>query len=138
MIVEIVNSLTETEKGYKMNEQEKVAKIIGILMMSRTYAHLAHLKTGSYAQHVALDGFYSCIVDLMDSFAETAQGMWGKLDIPVIPLKGDIDMPAKGLDTHLTMITTLAKGCKSRSLNATFDDVEQLFLTTLYKLKELD
>lgn len=121
-----------------MNEQEKVAKMIGILMMSRTYAHLAHLKTGSYAQHVALDGFYSCIVDLTDCFAETAQGMWGKLDIPYIPLKGDIGMPAKGLDTHLTMITTLSKDCKSRSLNAIFDDIEQLFITTLYKLKELD
>jgi hypothetical protein len=121
-----------------MKEEEKVAKIIGILMMSRTYAHLAHLKTGSYAQHVALDEFYSCIVDLTDRFAETAQGIWGKLDIPFVPLKADIDIPVKGLDMHLTMITTLAKDCSNRSLNATFDDIEQLFITTLYKLKELD
>jgi hypothetical protein len=121
-----------------MKEQEKVAKIIGILMMSRTYSHMAHLKTGSYAKHVALDEFYSCIVGLTDSFAEVSQGMWGRLDIPFIPLKGDVSTPAEGLDSHLIMITSLAKGCENRALNAIFDELVQLYLTTLYKLKELD
>lgn len=121
-----------------MKEQEKVAKIIGIMMMSRTYSHMAHLKTDSYSKHVALDEFYSGIVDFMDSFAEVAQGLFGKLDIPFTDLKGNIDMPVEGLNSHLTMLTTLAKGCENRALNAIFDEITQLYLTTIYKVKELD
>ena len=121
-----------------MNGNEKVAKMVGIMMMSRTYSHMAHLKTDSYAKHVALDGFYTALVDQMDCLAEVAQGLWGKLDIPYVELKGEITSPAKTLQSHLTMLENLAKSCEGRALNAVFDDIVILYLTTIYKLKELD
>jgi len=121
-----------------MNGKEKVAKLVGILLMSRTYAHMAHLKTDSYAKHIALNEFYSGLVDFADSIAEVGQGMWGKLDIPFIPLKGDVDSPIKAIESHLTMIENIAKNCDGRALNAIFDEIEGLFYSTLYKLKELD
>ena len=58
-----------------------VNKLVGIMMMSRTMAHKAHLKTGSYAKHVALKEFYEEIVEELDEIAEAYQGKYGLLDI---------------------------------------------------------
>jgi hypothetical protein len=125
--------------------ENKIAKMIGIMMMSRTYAHMAHLKTNSYSKHMALNDFYDDesdadfdITEMLDDFAETAQGMFGKIDVPFVELKGDIEMPTEGLETHLQMLMNLSKGCEDRALNAIFDEVIKLYRTTIYKLRELD
>lgn len=117
---------------------EKIAKMIGIMMMSRTYSHMAHLKTDSYAKHVALDEFYTGLVDQVDCFAEIAQGLKGKLDIPYVDLKGEVSDPIKTLQSHLTMLENLGKGCEGRALNAVLDNIVILYVSTIYKLKELD
>lgn len=53
-------------------------KLAGELIMRcfnlRTVAHVAHLKTTSYAEHVALKELYEAIIPLVDSFAEVYQG----------------------------------------------------------------
>jgi hypothetical protein len=115
-----------------------VSKLVGILMMSRTYGHLCHLKTSSYAKHMALNEFYTGVVELLDSMAEAAQGKMGKLDIPYIDLKGDVNDPINGISSHLTMIENLGKKCDDRTLNAILDTITELYYSTLYKLKELD
>ena len=121
-----------------MNDKEKVAKMVGILMMSRTYSHMAHLNTPSYAKHIALNDFYDALVGHTDIIAEASQGLWGKLDIPYVELKGDVSSPVKSLKSHLMMLENLAKGCEHRALNAIFDDIIILYLSTIYKLQELD
>lgn len=115
-----------------------IEKLVGTLMMSRTYAHLAHLKTSSYAKHVALDEFYSSIIDMVDSVAEVAQGKYGKLDFPYLPMKGDVADPINGLESHLVSITNIGKKCEDRALSAILDDILVTYSTALYKLKELD
>ena len=117
---------------------EKIAKMIGIMMMSRTYSHMAHLKKDSYAKHMALGGFYDALVDQVDCFAEVAQGLKGKFDIPYVDLKGDVSDPTKSLQSHLVMLENLGKSCEHRALNNVFDDIVTLYISTLYKLKELD
>jgi len=117
---------------------ENVAKIIGYMFMSRTYAHMAHLKTSSYAQHVALNGFYDCIVGLADTLAEAGQGTWGKMDIPYIPLKGDVEDPIGSLESHLAILENLGKKCKEPYLENIFQEIQALYYKTLYLLKELN
>lgn len=117
---------------------ETIAKIIGILFMSRTYSHMAHLKTSSYSKHKALNEFYDEIVDLTDELAEAAQGRYGKLDIPYIDLKGDVNDPVKGLESHLTMIQNLTKKCEDRTLGGIADTINAQYFKTLYLLKELN
>ena len=117
---------------------DKASKIVGILFMSRTAAHMAHLKTSSYAKHKALNKFYDEIVDMADELAEVAQGTAGKLDIPYLPLKGDIEDPIEMLDTHSKMIATVAKGCEDRAINAIIDVILGQYKKTAYLLKELD
>ena len=124
-------------RGNMKKGKTAIAEIIGLLFAARTYAHAAHLKTSSYSKHVALDEFYTCIVDIADNIAETAQGKYGKLDIPMIAVKGDVDSPAAVLEDYLHQIKKLDKACDNRALNAIVDNVEIQFSTTIYKLKEL-
>ena len=44
------------------------------LIHSRDQIHILHLQSKSYSQHIALDGYYSGIVSLIDSLVETYQG----------------------------------------------------------------
>lgn len=115
-----------------------IEKLVGTLMMSRTFAHLAHLKTASYAKHIALNEFYDAIIDMADGIAEVAQGKHGKLDFPYIDMKGNTSDPIAGLESHLVMVTNLGKKCEDRALGNIIDDVLVCYSSTLYKLKELD
>lgn len=117
--------------------ESTIAKLIGVLFMSRTAAHMSHLKTGSYSKHKALNSFYDDIVDLADDIAEVAQGKFGKLDIPYIELKGDIEDPVSMLESHLVMVENLGKKCEIGALKNIFDEIQALYLSTIYKCREL-
>ena len=52
-----------------MNEAEN---LVSLMFLSREQAHRAHLKTKSYAQHVALGDFYDAVIGFADTFADTA------------------------------------------------------------------
>ena len=115
-----------------------VAKAIGIMFMSRTYAHMAHLKTPSFAKHKALDKFYNGIVDLADDLAEGAQGMYGKLDIPFVNIGGTVNDPIKALQSHLKQLESAMSSCDEDYLMNIFQEIQKLYRSTLYKLIELD
>ncbi len=114
-----------------------VAEIIGIMFMSRTYAHMAHLKTGSFAAHKALDSFYDCIVGKADSLAEASQGLYGKLDIPYVGIDGNVMDPISALESHIARIKTLGRSCDEPYLENILQEIEALYRSTLYLLKEL-
>lgn len=101
-----------------MDKTGDIAKFIATLMMSRTYTHLAHLKTGSYAAHEALNDLYDGLVDLLDSFAEAAQGEFGKLDIPYINIMGSVDAPSKAIASHLKTLEKLGESCSQGYLRS--------------------
>ena len=56
-----------------------MGEFIALLFMARDITHREHLKTKSYAQHMALGAFYPAIIELADSIAEAYQGCEGKL-----------------------------------------------------------
>ena len=56
-------------------------EIIAQLFAARDIAHAIHLRTRSFAQHMALGDFYEEIVDLADAVAETYSGKYGTLTI---------------------------------------------------------
>ena len=47
---------------------------------ARTNAHVLHLKSRSYARHIALGEFYDALVDLLDSYVEAYQGAFGIIE----------------------------------------------------------
>ena len=45
-------------------------KLISLLFLARDLAHREHLRTDSFAQHMALGEFYDEIIDNADAIAE--------------------------------------------------------------------
>lgn len=117
-----------------------VNELVAVLFLSREVAHREHLRTDSYAQHVALGSFYEDVIGLADTLAETCMGRTGKKieDIPFYssPMKGE---PVKQLEALLKRVEDLRKECypEDTAIQNTIDEVVALFLSTIYKLKFL-
>lgn len=112
------------------------SKILSILFMARDIAHKEHLKTGSYAQHMALGSFYSDVIGLADNLAEAYQGKHGIIkDIPTISLKGN-----GNISSQLKMCAGMIEKGRDEYepfLQNIIDDAISLFYSTIYKLDNL-
>jgi len=63
----------EVEDGSNDDFCEMVCNILH----SRNQAHVFHLQTKSYAEHIALNGYYDAVVPLFDGIVESYQGKYG-------------------------------------------------------------
>lgn len=113
-------------------------ELIGLLFYARTVTHKEHLRTKSYAQHMALGSFYTEVIDLADKLAEAYQGCEGLLkDIPIF-YKEVSDPVDVFLDKQLQLIEKTREKASSRSaIQNIIDEVVALYLSTLYKLRNL-
>ena len=115
-----------------------MGEFIALLFMARDITHREHLKTRSYAQHMALGAFYPAIIELADSLAEAYQGCEGKLiQIPYIKntATGSVDSILK---SHLEWIEKNRKKLSEESsIQNIIDEIVGLYQSTLYKLKFL-
>lgn len=116
-----------------------VEKLIAVLFLSRDLAHREHLKTSSYATHMALGSFYVDIIEQADRLAEAHQGRRGLLgDIPLLSNDTGKTKIADILQSLLASIEKLRGDIGSdTALQAIVDDIVELYLSTLYKLKFL-
>lgn len=118
----------------------KAPDLIGHLFLARDVTHVMHLNTKSYAQHKALNEFYSGIVDLADTFAEAYQGRKGLLGvIPLQAAKKTSNIVAFLEDSMSTIEDNrydIADKTDSPLQNI-IDEIISLYLSTLYKLKFL-
>ena len=114
-----------------------IAKAIGIMFLSRTMSHMAHLKTKSYATHIALNDFYDGIIDLADTLIEAAQGQYGVLDVPFVNASGNVNDPIGMLQGHLKQLETTMSMVDEDYLMNIFQEVQTLYRSTLYKLVNL-
>lgn len=115
------------------------AELIARCFDARTTAHFAHLRTRSYAAHVALGEFYDAIAEAGDKFAECHMGVEGHLDsYPAI--KPD---PATDMLTYLpkmhTWVAEHRTACAdgSTELANLIDEILAVIDRTFYKLKFL-
>jgi len=113
-------------------------EIIGLLFLDRTLAHREHLRTHSYAQHKALRSFYDEVVDLADKLSEAYQGYEGIMyDIPLLAeqTKDEIDVV---LEKHMNIIEETRRDvCDLSAIQNIIDEIVGLYLSTLYKLRNL-
>ena len=114
-----------------------IAKAIGIMFLSRTMSHMAHLKTKSYATHIALNDFYDGIIDLADNLIEAAQGQYGILDVPFVNASGNVNDPIGMLQGHLKQLETTMSMVDEDYLMNIFQEIQTLYRSTLYKLVNL-
>jgi len=124
----------------KEGSKSDYVEMISLLLHSRSQVHTLHLQTKSYPEHMALNGYYDEIGDLIDGLVESYQG---KYDI----LKGyksyDIE-EYKSTETTISYlkdlynkVESLRDCCKESYIQNQIDNVCQLINSTLYKLRFL-
>jgi len=115
-------------------------KFIGMLFLARDVTHSAHLNTRSYSKHKALQKFYENIIDRADAFAEAYQGRKGLIGPIALASAKKTNNVLEFLEDQLAELETMRyKVCdKSDStLQQLIDNIIELYLTTLYKLRFL-
>lgn len=106
--------------------------------MSRDFAHKAHLNTDSYAQHVALGDFYDEIIPLADKLAEAWMGRNQEKVGEIPTFKTTLADPLQTLKKHLEIIQNGRDFVKDDSvLSNIVDEIEEIYSSTIYKLKFL-
>lgn len=119
------------------NIQPSCGALLMELMHVRTNAHLLHLKTRSYSEHMALGSFYDELVGLIDSLAEAYQGRYGIINYPDVPFKQEADATMM-LKTMRRYIDDNRAGMVPDSeLQNILDEIVALMDSTLYKLQFL-
>ena len=113
-----------------------IGNLIATLFLSRDVAHREHLKTTSYAAHMALGDFYDEVVSLGDKLAETYQGRHGIIDIPILTAESDKSIDQQ-LESHLNAVEYMREGAlgEDSALQNIVDEIVGLYLQTLYKLR---
>jgi len=103
----------------------------------RTAIHFAHLSSKSYAEHIALDEFYTSLLELTDKYAEVYMGLtkqvtsWPTVELPA-------GTPVELLEEFLEDITEEeSEDADSQSLLNILAEMEGLTALTLYKLRNL-
>ena len=118
----------------------KANEFVGLLFLARDVAHSVHLNTRSFSKHMALNSFYDGIIDHADAFAEAYQGRHG--------LMGPITLHSAKKTANIIEFLqgSLAEVEAARydvcdktdsSLQQLIDNIVELYLTTLYKLRFL-
>lgn len=108
------------------------------LLDAVTAAHLLHLQSRSYAQHVALGDFYSELEELTDGLVESYQGKYGILtDYPQGPSQPNDDPVA--FMTQLSNFVRQSRGpvASDSEIQNDIDTIQTLIDSTLYKLTNL-
>ena len=118
----------------------KAADFVGILFLARDVTHSVHLNTRSYSKHKALQKFYENIIDLADDFAEAYQGRHGLIGpISLMSAKKTSNV-IEFLESQLAEIEGARYDVVDKadtSLQQIIDNIVQLYLSTLYKLRFL-
>ena len=118
----------------------KAADFVGMLFLARDVAHSVHLNTRSYSKHVALQAFYDSIIDHADAFAEAYQGRHGLMGPITLHSAKKTANIIEFLQSSLDEVEAARyEVCdkSDSSLQQLIDNIVELYLTTLYKLRIL-
>ena len=120
-----------------------IEKMIATMFLSREVAHREHLRVtgaGSFSAHMALGTFYTEIVERADSIVEAYQGRHTIISsIPMLTMEMDADIDDI-LESHMDDIESMrysAVDKKDTAIQNLIDEAVALYLSTLYKLRNL-
>ena len=118
--------------------QKSAANFVATMLHSGTQAHLYHLRTKSYAQHVALGDYYDKIIDLTDAFAEAYQGCYSVIETYPNDFHTAKGEPVEYFEMLKEYVDKIRKTLPDESqLQQLIDNIAELIDTTIYKLKNL-
>ena len=120
----------------EQSQSNPVGEFATCLLHSVTGTHMLHLATYSFAEHKALEAFYSAIGDLIDGFVEVYQGKYANRVsyVPVFVLPSDsVDYLTYLKDEVATLRVADGFPQDSELQNIT-DEIASLIDSTLYLL----
>ncbi len=108
------------------------------LLHAATNTHLLHLKSKSYSEHMALGAFYEALPGLVDTLAESIQGLTGEL----LEYPADYYAPAETAMQELEDLKDFVKENRQNlpqesEIQNLVDEIADLINSTCYKLKFL-
>lgn len=116
-----------------------IEELVARVFTARNIAHLAHWKTKSFSQHMALGDFYDQIIDAIDDIVEAYQGEFqliGNVNLNSAPSQASIIKYLEGecewLDENRDAISE-----GDSSIGNLVDTLHAIYQKTLYKLKNL-
>ena len=118
----------------------KCADFIGILFLARDVTHSVHLNTRSFSKHEALNIFYNRIVGAADDFAEAYQGRHGLIGPITLHSAKKTSNVIEFLEDSLAEIEGARYNVCDKSdssLQQLIDNIVEIYLRTLYKLRFL-
>ena len=118
----------------------KACDFLGLLFLARDVAHSVHLNTRSYSKHVALNIFYDRIIGAADDFAEAYQGRQGLMGPITLHSAKKTANIIEFLEDSLKEIEDCRYEVADKSdssLQQLIDNIIEIYLRTLYKLRFL-
>jgi len=118
-----------------------LGQFVVFLFNIRTVAHVMHLRTESFAEHKALNDFYDAVVGLADRFAETATGIFKRIED--FPPALNMDIPVDSIGFLKTVAAALTEEMRRpeialhKDLENIAAEILELCNGTIYKLEQL-
>jgi hypothetical protein len=114
--------------------------LIAQLFAARDLAHMLHLRTRSFAQHLALNDLYEGLLEGADTVAELYQGKYGILNIPATTA---LVFQTQDAQTFIRELAIWAESSRSvfnpadTNLLNEWDNVLSIIYRAKYKLENL-
>lgn len=116
----------------------KMSEFVLMLLHAVTNTHLLHLKSRSYAEHMALGAFYPALEELVDTLAESMQGKYMALleypDVYIAPQETGLE-ELEALSEYVQF--TRGELPQDSELQNQIDTIQELINSTVYKLNFL-
>lgn len=117
-----------------------MGEFILTLLHASTNAHILHLKSKSFSEHMALSEFYQALPDLIDAVVEATQGRYGQLiDYPVqyyAPATTGLE-ELQQLKNYVDEERHKGGVPQDSEIQNLIDSISELIDSTLYKLQFL-
>lgn len=116
-----------------------ITELVQRVYTDRVLSHLAHWATQSYAQHMALESFYSDVIDPLDDLVEDYQAAFGLIDkVTFDKFETETDCLGCLKDTVKWINKHRSDICKKvTALENILDEISGVYLKTIYKLENL-
>lgn len=102
-----------------------IEQLIALVFATRNAAHLAHWRTKSFSQHMALNEFYDDVLEVLDNMVELAQPA-------VKDILDRLEADMVWISENRTKITG-----KLPALDNMLQELEGVYLKAIYKLRNL-
>ena len=131
---------SDNKEEESSNHNEDFCEMACQILHSQKQAHIFHLGTKSFAEHMALNGYYGEIDELIDGLIESYQGKYGLLT----NYKSFKNQSYKNKNQVLKYFTSLLNTieekrdcCDDIYIQNQIDTVQEFIYSTMYKLKFL-